>query len=129
MAVMTEVYPNRGAAPAEAAASPRAAPARRGTRFQFACGDRPLSGYEIKRGIGAGGFGEVYFALSESGKEVALKWIDRHTDTELRGVRHCLNVRHANLVTIFDIRQDDQLDEAQMATWIRQAAALPGWVP
>jgi hypothetical protein len=25
-----------------------------------------------------------------------------------------------------DIREDD-LDEAQMATWIRQAAALPGW--
>jgi hypothetical protein len=23
-----------------------------------------------------------------------------------------------------DIREDDQLDEAQMATWIRQAAAL-----
>jgi hypothetical protein len=29
----------------------------------------------------------------------------------------------------FDIHEDDQLDEAQMATWIRQAAALPGWVP
>ena len=28
-----------------------------------------------------------------------------------------------------DIHEDDQLDEAQMATWIRQAAALPGWVP
>ena len=24
---------------------------------------------------------------------------------------------------------EDTLDEAQMATWIRQAAALPGWVP
>jgi serine/threonine protein kinase len=111
MAVMTEVYPGRGTAPdgvgPEPNPAPRPAAARRGTRFQFACGDRPLAGYEIKRGIGAGGFGEVYFALSESGKEVALKWIDRHTDTELRGVRHCLNVRHANLVTIFDIRQDD----------------------
>jgi len=29
----------------------------------------------------------------------------------------------------FHIHEDDQLDEAQMATWIRQAAALPGWVP
>ncbi len=28
-----------------------------------------------------------------------------------------------------DIHENDQLDEAQMATWIRQAAALPGWVP
>ena len=29
----------------------------------------------------------------------------------------------------FQIHEDDQLDEAQLATWIRQAAALPGWVP
>ena len=28
-----------------------------------------------------------------------------------------------------DIRERDQLDEAQMATWVKQAAALPGWVP
>ncbi len=32
-------------------------------------------------------------------------------------------------VRYLDIHEDDQLDEAQMATWIRQAAALPGWVP
>jgi len=28
-----------------------------------------------------------------------------------------------------DIHEDDELDEAQMATWVKQAAALPGWVP
>lgn len=28
-----------------------------------------------------------------------------------------------------DIREGDQLDEARMATWVKQAAALPGWVP
>jgi len=28
-----------------------------------------------------------------------------------------------------DIREDDAIDEAQLAAWIRQAAALPGWVP
>jgi hypothetical protein len=27
-----------------------------------------------------------------------------------------------------DIHQDD-LDEARMATWVKQAAAIPGWVP
>jgi hypothetical protein len=27
-----------------------------------------------------------------------------------------------------DIHEND-LDEAQMATWVKQAAALPGWVP
>jgi hypothetical protein len=28
----------------------------------------------------------------------------------------------------FHIHEDDQLDEAQMATWIRQASAVPGWI-
>ena len=32
-------------------------------------------------------------------------------------------------VRYLDIHEDEQLDEAQMALWIRQAAALPGWVP
>jgi hypothetical protein len=31
-------------------------------------------------------------------------------------------------VRYLDIHEGDQLDEAQLATWIRQAAALPGWV-
>ena len=32
-------------------------------------------------------------------------------------------------VRYVDIRENEQIDEAQMTTWIRQAAALPGWVP
>jgi hypothetical protein len=32
-------------------------------------------------------------------------------------------------VRYVEIRGRDRLDEAQMATWIRQAAALPGWAP
>ena len=28
-----------------------------------------------------------------------------------------------------DIYEDDELDEAQMASWVKQAAALPGWIP
>ena len=32
-------------------------------------------------------------------------------------------------VRYLDIHEDDQLDETQMATWVKQAAALPGWVP
>lgn len=28
-----------------------------------------------------------------------------------------------------DIHEDDDLDEAQLTRWIKQAAALPGWVP
>jgi hypothetical protein len=30
-------------------------------------------------------------------------------------------------VRYLDIREDDKLDEKQLAKWIRQAAALPGW--
>src|SRR5881396_1783955 len=77
-------------------------------KFAFGSGSRPLAGYTVKRGVGRGGFGEVYFAVSDAGKEVALKLIRRNLDVELRGVTHCLNLKHPNLVAIFDIKQDDQ---------------------
>jgi hypothetical protein len=32
-------------------------------------------------------------------------------------------------VRYLDIHENDQIDEARMAKWIRQAAAIPGWVP
>jgi eukaryotic-like serine/threonine-protein kinase len=75
-------------------------------KFTFAPEARPLDGYTIKRAVHRGGFGEVYYALSDAGKEVALKLLNNNLDIELRGVRQCLNLKHANLVTIFDIRQD-----------------------
>ena len=28
-----------------------------------------------------------------------------------------------------DVREGDEIDEAQMAAWVKQAAALPGWDP
>ena len=28
-----------------------------------------------------------------------------------------------------DLREDDTLDEAQLASWVKQAAARPGWIP
>jgi hypothetical protein len=31
-------------------------------------------------------------------------------------------------VRYIDIHEGE-LDEAQMATWVKQAAALPGWIP
>lgn len=31
-------------------------------------------------------------------------------------------------VRYFDIHEDDELDEAQMANWVKQAAALPGFL-
>ena len=32
-------------------------------------------------------------------------------------------------VRYLDIREADAIDDAQLADWIRQAAALPGWTP
>ncbi len=74
--------------------------------FTYAPGSTPLPRYTIRRGIGVGGFGEVYFALTEAGKEVALKRIQRNLEVELRGVSHCLNLKHPNLVALFDICRD-----------------------
>ncbi|MCA9174150.1 MAG: protein kinase [Planctomycetales bacterium] len=83
-----------------------AAPPQRVMKFVYSSGARPLDGYTIKRGIGVGGFGEVYFATSDGGKEVALKRIQRNLDVELRGVRQCLNLKHINLIDLYDIRYD-----------------------
>ncbi len=82
----------------------------RPARFTYPSGSRPLEGYTIKRGVGRGGFGEVYFAVSDAGKEVALKLIRRNLDVELRGVTQCLNLKHQNLIALYDIRTDDTDD-------------------
>lgn len=72
--------------------------------FRYKHGDRPLAGYTIKRGVGHGGFGEVYYAVSDGGREVALKSIIRNQEIELRGIRHCINLKSPHLVSIFDVR-------------------------
>jgi hypothetical protein len=77
-------------------------------RFLYTTGQRPLDGYTVKRGIGKGGFGEVYYALSDGGKEVALKLIRSNLDVELRGISQCLNLKHPNLVNLYDLRTDAQ---------------------
>jgi hypothetical protein len=75
-------------------------------KFTFASGQRPLDGFTIKRGVGRGGFGEVYLALSDGGKEVALKVLREHQDIEMRGVQQSLNLKHPNLVHLYDLRTD-----------------------
>jgi hypothetical protein len=95
-------------------AVPPGKPVPRGSgAFLYASGDKPLAGYVIKRGVGSGGFGEVYYAISDAGKEVAIKLIRRNLDTELRGMQQCLNFKHPNLLALYDIRQDDSGD-----TWV-----------
>ena len=48
--------------------------------------------------------------------------------TSLRPVPPGGTVRSKDVRWI-DIREDDEFDEAQMAKWVKQAAALPGWIP
>jgi hypothetical protein len=80
-------------------------------KFLYPSGAQPLDGFTIKRGIGTGGFGEVYYATSQAGKEVALKRIQRNLDVELRGVGQCLNLKHPNLLALYDVKYD-QNDQA-----------------
>src|SRR6266536_6619267 len=82
-----------------------------GMRFTYSSGQRPLDGYTLKRGIGRGGFGEVYYAISDGGKEVALKLVRGHNlEIEMRGMAQCLNLKHPNLMTLIDLRTDSQGD-------------------
>src|SRR6185369_706457 len=101
----SEVGSDTAASPRERRGNPRENAA---IRFQYASASRPLEGFVIKRGVGRGGFGEVYFATSDAGKEVALKHVERNLEVELRGVSQCLNLKHANLIDLFDIRYDEQ---------------------
>jgi len=42
-----------------------------------------------------------------------LKLIRRNLEVELRGIRHCLNLKHPNLLALYDIRRDEPGD-----TWV-----------
>jgi len=79
-------------------------------KFTYPPESQPLDGYTIKRGIHRGGFGEVYYGLSDAGKQVALKLLHSNAEVELRGVKQCLNLNHPNLVSIHDIRTDRHND-------------------
>jgi hypothetical protein len=104
-------------------------------KFTYGSGQRPLDGYTLKRGIGRGGFGEVYYGLSDGGKEVALKLVRGNLDVELRGMSQCLNFKHPNLINLFDLRTDSQGDhwvvmeyvagEALSAVLMRHPQGLP----
>ena len=73
--------------------------------YRYQQGDQPLEGYTIQYALGRGGFGEVYFGISDSGREVALKAVQNYEDVELRGISHCMNLKSPHLVTIFDVRR------------------------
>ena len=77
-------------------------------KYQYQHGDRPLEGYTIQRAAGRGGFGEVYYAVSDSGREVALKAVQNYEQIELRGISQCMNLKSPHLVTIFDVKYNEK---------------------
>lgn len=91
-------------------------------KFTYQPDSRPVDGFTIRRGIHRGGFGEVYYAVSDAGKEVALKLLTHDFDTELRGIRQCLNLKHPNLVTIFDVRTDADGDHWVVMEYVHGAS-------
>jgi hypothetical protein len=142
----------------KAAAKPVAAkpalPAGGNPQIAKADGDAPVQAYIAampgwKRDVG--GRLDALIMRTSPGARKAVKWNSPFYGVEGQGWFlnfHCFTkyvkvafFRGASLrpvppvesrhkeVRYLDIREDDQLDEAQMATWIRQAAALPGWVP
>ncbi len=76
--------------------------------YQYQPGDRPLEGYTIKSAAGYGGFGEVYYAVSDAGREVALKAVQGYEQIELRGISQCMNLKSHHLVTIFDVKYNEK---------------------
>ena len=78
--------------------------------YTFKHGERPLPGYTIQRAVGRGGFGEVYYALADSGKQVALKYLRENAEVELRGIAHVMNLKSPHLITIYDVKKNDEGD-------------------
>jgi serine/threonine protein kinase len=74
--------------------------------YTYKHGDRPLENFTIQRAIGRGGFGEVYYAVSDGGREVALKYLKENPHVELRGVSNCINLKSPYLVSIFDVKKN-----------------------
>ncbi len=64
----------------------------------------------IQRAVGRGGFGEVYYAVSDFGRDVALKYLRDNPGIELRGVSQCMNLKSPHLVQVFDIMQNTEGD-------------------
>jgi hypothetical protein len=74
--------------------------------YTFKHGDRPLEGLTVQRAVGRGGFGEVYYALTDSGKQVALKYLRENPEIELRGISHVMNLKSPYLITIYDVKRN-----------------------
>lgn len=74
--------------------------------YTYRHGDRPLEGVTIQRAVGRGGFGEVYYALTDSGKQIAVKYLRDNPEVELRGISHVLNLKSPHLISVYDVKQN-----------------------
>jgi hypothetical protein len=54
--------------------------------------------------------GDVRIAFPLAAHGYCLKHIERNLEVELRGVGQCLNLKHPNLIDLYDIRYDDHGD-------------------
>ncbi len=86
--------------------------------YTFKHGDRPLEGVTIQRAVGRGGFGEVYYAKTDSGKEIALKYLRENPEVELRGVAQVMNLKSPHLITIYDVRRNGEGDPFVMMEYV-----------
>lgn len=86
--------------------------------YTFKYGDRPFDGVTIQRAVGRGGFGEVYYAVSDSGKQLALKYLRENPEVELRGIAHTMNLKSPHLITIYDVRKDNREEPWVMMEYV-----------
>ncbi|MBU0637444.1 MAG: serine/threonine protein kinase [Planctomycetes bacterium] len=75
--------------------------------YTYKHGDRPIEGVTVQRAVGRGGFGEVYYALTDSGKQIALKYLRENPEIELRGISHVMNLKSPYLITIYDVKKNE----------------------
>src|SRR5262245_29509191 len=82
--------------------------------FTYAPGQRVLDAYTLTRGLGRDELAEVYHAVTDEGRDVALKLIhacDGEVSPEdLRGLAQCLHLQHPHLLTLHDLRTSGEGD-------------------
>ena len=86
--------------------------------YTFKHGDQPLEGITIQRAVGRGGFGEVYYAVADSGKQLAVKYLRENPEIELRGIAQVMNLKSPHLITIYDVRRNNEGEPFVMMEYI-----------
>jgi serine/threonine protein kinase len=70
-------------------------------------GSEPFPGYSLRQLLGRGGFAEVWEAQAPDGRVVALKFLAsrnvKATPSEIRSLQAIRQVRHPNLVEVFNV--------------------------